>query len=55
AAGATAVFAAGGVRDEDDLMRLEKAGIAGALVASALHDGRIDRAVLERMARLPEG
>lgn len=35
------VFAAGGVRDGADLARLEAEGITGALVASALHDGRL--------------
>lgn len=38
-----ALYAAGGVRGPDDLAALAEAGIAGALVASALHDGRIDR------------
>lgn len=33
------LYAAGGVRDRADLAALERAGIAGALVASALHDG----------------
>ncbi|KQT69995.1 MULTISPECIES: HisA/HisF-related TIM barrel protein [unclassified Aureimonas] len=37
------VFAAGGVRDGADLARLEAEGISGALVASALHDGRLRR------------
>jgi phosphoribosylformimino-5-aminoimidazole carboxamide ribotide isomerase len=35
------VFAAGGVRGADDLIRLKQAGISGALVASALHDGHL--------------
>ncbi|MFG1463206.1 HisA/HisF-related TIM barrel protein [Xanthobacter sp. DSM 24535] len=35
------VFAAGGVRDMDDLKALEATGISGALVATALHDGRL--------------
>jgi phosphoribosylformimino-5-aminoimidazole carboxamide ribotide isomerase len=35
------LFAAGGVRHRDDLMRLAEIGVTGALVASALHDGRI--------------
>lgn len=42
------VFAAGGVRDAADLEALRQAGIAGALVASALHDGRLDAAALRR-------
>ena len=41
------VYAAGGVRDASDLRRCRDAGAAGALVASALHDGRITRADLE--------
>jgi len=36
-----AVYAAGGLRGKDDLHLLEKAGAAGVLVASALHDGRL--------------
>ena len=35
------LYAAGGVRDLDDLKGLSDAGAAGVLVASALHDGRI--------------
>jgi HisA/HisF family protein len=35
------LYAAGGVRDAEDLRRLEAAGIAGVLVASALHNGKI--------------
>jgi phosphoribosylformimino-5-aminoimidazole carboxamide ribotide isomerase len=41
AAGARKVYAAGGVRDSADLISLKRAGIAGALVASCLHDGRL--------------
>ncbi len=40
-----AIYAAGGVRDRDDLMVLRRNGIQGALVATALHNGsnlRID-------------
>ena len=40
------VFAAGGVRGLDDLKRLAELGVSGALVASALHDGRITGAQL---------
>jgi uncharacterized protein related to proFAR isomerase len=29
------------VRDADDLVTLKRCGIAGALVASCLHDGRL--------------
>jgi phosphoribosyl isomerase A len=38
------IYAAGGVRDAADLAALAHAGIAGALVATALHDGRLGRA-----------
>ena len=36
------LFAAGGVRNMDDLLVLKQLGIAGALVASALHNGNIN-------------
>ena len=36
------VYAAGGVRSIEDLDRVAAAGAAGALIASALHDGRLD-------------
>jgi HisA/HisF family protein len=36
-----AIYAGGGVRDQADLRALESAGATGALVATALHDGRI--------------
>ncbi len=36
-------YAAGGIRHEKDLWALKKLGIAGALVATALHNRRIDR------------
>jgi len=35
------IYAAGGVRDAEDLASLAKLGITGALVATALHAGRI--------------
>lgn len=37
------IISGGGVRDVDDLFALEDAGCDAALVASALHDGRITR------------
>jgi phosphoribosylformimino-5-aminoimidazole carboxamide ribotide isomerase len=43
------IYAAGGVRDAVDLAALVHAGIAGALVATALHDGRLGRAEIERL------
>jgi phosphoribosylformimino-5-aminoimidazole carboxamide ribotide isomerase len=36
-----AVYAAGGVRDDEDLRALESAGATGALVATALHERHI--------------
>ena len=50
-AGGRAVFAAGGVRGEDDLARLREIGVAGALIATALHDGRISAAAIARFHR----
>jgi HisA/HisF family protein len=41
AAGSREIYAAGGVRDGADLAALKSAGIAGALVATSLHDGRL--------------
>ncbi len=40
-AGDRRVYAAGGLRGAGDLARLEAVGAAGALVATALHDGRL--------------
>jgi phosphoribosylformimino-5-aminoimidazole carboxamide ribotide isomerase len=37
------IVAGGGVRDVGDLHRLRSCGVRAALVASALHDGRLDR------------
>ena len=36
-----AIYAGGGVRDDADLRALESVGAAGALVATALHEGRL--------------
>ena len=41
------IVAAGGVRDETDLVRLKQQGIEQVLVASALHNGRINKHVLQ--------
>ncbi len=49
-AGDRHVYAAGGIRGEDDCRRLRAAGIAGALVASALHDGALGAAALKRIS-----
>jgi HisA/HisF family protein len=45
-AGSRRIFAAGGVRDGRDIAALQAQNVAGALVATALHDGRLDRASL---------
>jgi phosphoribosylformimino-5-aminoimidazole carboxamide ribotide isomerase len=44
-----AVFVGGGIRDLGDLRRLADIGVGGALVASALHDGRITPEDLARL------
>jgi uncharacterized protein related to proFAR isomerase len=49
-AGQRKVFAAGGVRHADDLAMLRDIGAAGALVATALHQGHITRRDLETLA-----
>ena len=40
-AGTRKLYAAGGARDAADLAELARAGVAGALVASCLHDGTL--------------
>ncbi|QIB36316.1 nickel transporter [Ancylobacter pratisalsi] len=47
-AGGRRVYAAGGVRQADDVERLADMGIAGVLLASALHDGRLSPAEIAR-------
>jgi HisA/HisF family protein len=49
-AGGRRIYAAGGVRDLDDLLALKEAGAAGALVATALHEGRLTPADLKVLA-----
>lgn len=44
------IYAAGGVRNIDDLLQLKQLGIAGALVASALHNGEITAQQLSILA-----
>lgn len=44
------VYAAGGVRHEGDIAALMGVGAAGVLLASALHDGRLSAATLNRLA-----
>jgi HisA/HisF family protein len=45
-AGSRRVYAAGGLRGPEDLKPLDERGVAGVLVASAIHDGRLTRAHL---------
>ncbi|WP_072392419.1 HisA/HisF-related TIM barrel protein [Hyphomicrobium sp. CS1GBMeth3] len=40
-AGNRQIYAAGGVRDVDDLKALRDIGVAGALIATALHSGKV--------------
>lgn len=51
AAEARTIYAAGGVRDARDLHNLANAGIAGALVASSLHNGRIATADIQDLPK----
>ena len=53
AASTRQVYAAGGVRDRADLVALQRAGIAGALVASCLHDGRLSGPEIATLASGP--
>jgi|SRR5579862_3402949 len=43
------IYAAGGVRDADDLAGLTRTGIAGALVATCLHNGGLTGAQIARL------
>jgi phosphoribosylformimino-5-aminoimidazole carboxamide ribotide isomerase len=43
------VFAGGGVRGLDDLLRLQRLGLHGVLVASALHDGSLRPEALQAL------
>lgn len=47
---ATAIYAAGGIRDERDLRRLRELGCAGVLMATALHDGTFTASTLRSLA-----
>ncbi|RJG44271.1 HisA/HisF-related TIM barrel protein [Mesorhizobium sp. DCY119] len=49
-AGNRMVIAAGGVRNEADLLELSSLGIAAALVATSLHDGTLTPAQIEALA-----
>ena len=48
-AGGREIYAAGGVRNAADLSGLKQAGVAGALIATALHERRIVAADLQAM------
>jgi phosphoribosylformimino-5-aminoimidazole carboxamide ribotide isomerase len=48
------IYAAGGVRDGADLLALKRAGMAGALVATSLHDGRLTGPDLETGSELED-
>jgi phosphoribosylformimino-5-aminoimidazole carboxamide ribotide isomerase len=50
---AVEVAAGGGVRDVEDLQRLQSSGVRAVLVASALHDGRLRREHLDQLRRAP--
>lgn len=50
-AGKREVFAAGGMRGASDVSLLETMGMTGALVASALHDGKLGREELAMNAK----
>jgi len=50
-AGDRAVIAAGGIRHEEDLRQLSQLGIAGALVATALHGGALTPSQLDGLNR----
>lgn len=49
-AGGRRVYAAGGVRNREDLDALRKIGVKGALVSSALHSGKISAGDLKEVA-----
>jgi len=44
------LYAAGGIRDEQDLLSLKALGVHGALVASALHNQQISGASLSKLS-----
>jgi len=46
------LYAAGGVRSLGDLADLAVAGLSGALVASALHDGSLRRSEIEQVKKM---
>jgi phosphoribosylformimino-5-aminoimidazole carboxamide ribotide isomerase len=51
-AGNKRIYAAGGVRDEQDLGKLHSQDISGVLLATALHQGTVDRLALEKYSSI---
>ncbi len=51
-AGNSRIYAAGGIRDDDDLARLDEQNISGVLLATALHQGRISAEALSRYSSI---
>lgn len=45
----TELIAAGGIRGEQDLLRLTEMGVKGALIASALHKGRLSAKTIRQI------
>jgi len=45
-------YAAGGVRNQVDLKQLQEIKAAGALIASALHTGKLDKTMLQNMEQV---
>jgi phosphoribosylformimino-5-aminoimidazole carboxamide ribotide isomerase len=52
---AAEVLVGGGIRGMDDLRALAAAGVHGALLATALHQGTLDRAAIEEARKLRPG
>jgi phosphoribosylformimino-5-aminoimidazole carboxamide ribotide isomerase len=44
------IYAAGGIRDLQDMQQLKSMGVCGALVASSLHDGRLRPSDIAQLA-----
>ncbi len=44
------MYPGGGIRGAEDVLAVKEAGASAALVGSAIHDGRIGRVELERIA-----
>jgi phosphoribosylformimino-5-aminoimidazole carboxamide ribotide isomerase len=51
AAPTTNIYAAGGIRNLTDLQKLQKIGVAGALLSTALHQGHIDSTAIEHFSQ----